>query len=69
MEILDLIDNEDEIATEIERADDYKEEIYQVLSKITSAVQDPSLTPSTGGATSATTAVLLLLTMLTKRKA
>ena len=53
-EILDLLDKDDEIATEIEKSDDYKEEIYMVIGRISIAIRDPPpRVLTTGAATSA----------------
>ena len=53
-EILDLLDKDDEIATEIEKSDDYKEEIYMVIGRISTAIRDPPpRVLTTGAATSA----------------
>ena len=53
-EILDLLDKNDKIATEIERADDYKEESYLVIGRISRAIRDPPpRIPTTGAMTPA----------------
>ena len=54
--VIDLIEEESVLATEIEQADDYKVELYKVLGKIDAAVKDPpAATPGSAAPISAPT--------------